>query len=229
MEASSSKVCKSSRKRRSYTHACQDVNFWYPSRPQVQVLRNLWYVTPLSRPLRSIFDAVRSLEVRPGQYAAVVGHSGSGKSTLVGLIERFYDPTSGSVLLDGQDIRSLNVVDYRNQLAIVSQEPVLYDGTIRSNIEMGLTVGASASQELVEEAAKKANIHDFIMSLPDQYDTLVGSKGTQLSGGQRQSWSTLLCTDVGLSTDRTRRMLSRSSVDQEPESAHLGRSHQRAR
>ncbi|SCV74374.1 BQ2448_6806 [Microbotryum intermedium] len=147
----------------------QDVHFRYPTRPHVRVLRGL------------------DLEVKPGQFVAIVGPSGCGKSTLIQLVERFYDPLAGHVMVDGQDISRLNVNSYRDHVALVSQEPTLYAGTVKFNITLGATVPADqVSQEDVERACKDANIHDFVTSLPDGYATEVGGKGTQLSGGQKQ-------------------------------------------
>lgn len=168
-----------------------NVYFRYPTRPDIPVLKGL------------------NLSVYKGQYIALVGASGCGKSTTIGLIERFYQPLSGSVLLDGKDIASLNLKEYRNQISLVQQEPTLYSGSIRENILFGLKVsfgdedieenknesemislahGRSAEEldRRMIEAARKANIHDFVMSLPEGYDTSVGSKGAMLSGGQKQ-------------------------------------------
>ncbi|ORY49292.1 P-loop containing nucleoside triphosphate hydrolase protein [Leucosporidium creatinivorum] len=147
----------------------KDVHFRYPTRPHVRVLRGL------------------DLEVLPGQFVAIVGPSGCGKSTLIQLVERFYDPLSGEVQVDGQDISELNVQGYRKQVSLVSQEPTLYAGSVRFNITLGATIPEDqVTQEQIEQACRNANIHDFVMSLPDGYDTEVGGKGTQLSGGQKQ-------------------------------------------
>jgi len=104
--------------------------------------------------------------------------SGQGKSSVVSLLERFYDPTSGSIELDGVNLKELNVEWLRDQLGLVGQEPVLFDTTIAENIRLGLP---EATQEDVENAAKVANAHEFIVSFPDGYDTLVGIGGTQVS------------------------------------------------
>ncbi|KAF8546860.1 P-loop containing nucleoside triphosphate hydrolase protein [Imleria badia] len=147
----------------------ENVHFRYPTRSGVRVLRDL------------------SLKVEPGTYVALVGASGCGKSTVVQLIERFYDPLSGQILLDGQPINEFNVQEYRKQIALVSQEPTLYAGTVRFNILLGATKPESeVTQEEIEAACRDANILDFIRSLPDGFDTQVGSKGSQLSGGQKQ-------------------------------------------
>jgi len=147
----------------------EDVHFRYPTRPGVRVLRNL------------------NLVVEPGTYVALVGASGCGKSTVIQLIERFYDPLAGRVVIDGQDISTLNVQEYRKQLALVSQEPTLYAGTIRFNILLGATKPEEeVTQEELEGACRDANILEFIESLPQGFDTDVGGKGSQLSGGQKQ-------------------------------------------
>ncbi|KII86803.1 hypothetical protein PLICRDRAFT_43464 [Plicaturopsis crispa FD-325 SS-3] len=147
----------------------ENIHFRYPARPDVHVLRGL------------------SLVAEPGTYIALVGASGSGKSTVIQLIERFYDPVAGQVYLDEERITDLNIQEYRKQLALVSQEPTLYSGTIRFNILLGAVKPASeVSQEEIEDACRNANILDFIQSLPDGFDTDVGGKGSQLSGGQKQ-------------------------------------------
>jgi ATP-binding cassette subfamily B protein len=124
-----------------------------------------------------------NLTVEPGQMIGLVGPSGSGKSTLVQLISRFYDVKDGSVKIDGHDIRDLNLKDLRSHISVVPQEPYLFHGTIRENIAYGRP---DASFEDVLMAAKSANTHEFIMKMPDGYDTHVGERGTKLSGGQRQ-------------------------------------------
>lgn len=125
------------------------------------------------------------LKIRAGQYVALVGSSGCGKTTTISMIERFYDPLIGQVLVDGKDIRSLDVKTYRSHIALVSQEPRLYQGTIKDNIL--LSVGATpVSDGALEQACRDANIYDFIMSLPDGFETNVGSKAVMLSGGQKQ-------------------------------------------
>jgi ATP-binding cassette subfamily B (MDR/TAP) protein 1 len=114
-----------------------------------------------------------------------VGPSGCGKSTTIALLERFYDPIVGGVYVDGKEISSLNINDYRSYLALVSQEPTLYQGTIRENIVLGST-SENVSDAAIEHACREANIYDFIQSLPDGFSTIVGSKGSMLSGGQKQ-------------------------------------------
>ena len=110
-------------------------------------------------------------------------HSGHGKSTTIQLIERFYDPTSGTVELDGVDLREINVPWLREQFGLVSQEPVLFDISIKENIRLAYP---DATMDEIEDAAKQANAYDFIVSFPDQWDTQVGEGGTQVSGGQKQ-------------------------------------------
>jgi len=124
------------------------------------------------------------LSASKGEVVALVGPSGSGKSTLVDLIPRFYEPTSGRILLDGIDIRDIKLPVLRSLTGIVSQETVLFHDTVRSNIAYGAT--NRYTQDQIEAAAKAANAHSFIMELPRGYDTLLGERGTRLSGGQRQ-------------------------------------------
>lgn len=142
-----------------------NVAFHYPTRPDVEVLKGV------------------SFEVKPGQQVAIVGPSGSGKSTITSLILRFYAPNGGQILFDGKPAADIDLSALRDHLAIVPQEVLLFGGTIRDNIAYGRP-GASESD--IQEAARQANAHDFIMEFPDGYDTLVGERGVQLSGGQRQ-------------------------------------------
>jgi len=114
---------------------------------------------------------------------ALVGSSGAGKSTITALLLRFYDPTSGSIRIDGQDIRDYNLTELRGNMAIVPQEVLLFGGTIRENIEYGKP---GAGEEEIIEAARQANALEFIERFPDKLDTMVGERGIQLSGGQRQ-------------------------------------------
>lgn len=141
------------------------VSFSYPSRPGAPVLKQV------------------SFTVASGERIALVGPSGAGKSTLVSLLLRFFEPTKGSVLLDGQDIRSYPLDWVRRQMAVVPQEVLLFGGTIRDNIAYG---NPAASEEEIRHAAARANAHDFIAKMPEGYDTLAGERGTRLSGGQRQ-------------------------------------------
>jgi len=124
-----------------------------------------------------------SLDIRAGEILALVGPSGAGKSTILNLIPRFYDPTGGSIRIDGHDIRSITQDSLRAQLAIVPQETILFGGAIRENILYGRL---DASEADMIAAATAANAHDFIMGFPKQYETVVGERGTRLSGGQRQ-------------------------------------------
>jgi subfamily B ATP-binding cassette protein MsbA len=124
-----------------------------------------------------------SFTVKPGKTLALVGPSGSGKSTLANLIPRFYDPTSGRILIDGIDIRDVKLESLRSQIGMVLQETFLFNMTIRENISYGRS---DATQHEIEEAARAAHAHEFIMELPNDYDTLVGERGVRLSGGQRQ-------------------------------------------
>ncbi|XP_038031212.2 ATP-binding cassette sub-family B member 5 isoform X3 [Anas platyrhynchos] len=145
----------------------RNINFVYPTRPEVQVLQGL------------------TLKVNKGQTLALVGSSGCGKSTSIQLLERFYDPAEGQVLADGFDTKSLHLQWLRSKLGLVSQEPILFDCSIAENIQYGDN-SRVVSQEEIEAAAKAANIHAFIEKLPEKYNTRVGEKGTQLSGGQKQ-------------------------------------------
>jgi ABC-type multidrug transport system fused ATPase/permease subunit len=141
----------------------EDVNFSYAGREDT--LTNL------------------SFEARPGQVIAVVGPTGAGKSTLVSLLPRFYDVEAGRVLLDGRDVRGLTLQSLREQVSIVLQEPLLFSGTIAENIRYGRL---DATDDAVMEAARAANAHDFIVNLPNGYDTELGERGAKLSGGERQ-------------------------------------------
>lgn len=124
-----------------------------------------------------------SIEIPAGKSVALVGPSGGGKTTICSLLPRFYDVTDGRVTVDGQDVRSLTLKSLRSQIGVVQQDVYLFSGSIRDNIAYGKP---DATEEEIIEAAKCANIHDFIMELPDQYDTFVGERGARLSGGQKQ-------------------------------------------
>jgi len=127
-----------------------------------------------------------NLTVKAGQLVALVGSTGSGKTTLANLLPRFYDPQSGAVRIGGTDIREVSVRELRNQIAIVTQETVLFHDTIRGNIAVGRP---SATNAEIEDAARSAKAHDFIAQRPETYDAIVGEKGVLLSGGQKQRLS----------------------------------------
>ncbi|MBL7983020.1 MAG: ATP-binding cassette domain-containing protein [Flavobacteriales bacterium] len=145
--------------------AFQHVSFHYASRPDMPVLRDVTFTA------------------EPGQRIALVGPSGAGKSTIASIVLRFHDPVNGTVLIDGKDARDYPLTALRDRMAIVPQEVLLFGGTIRENIAYGKP---NATQQEVEEAARKANAHSFISSFPEGYGTVVGERGVQLSGGQRQ-------------------------------------------
>lgn len=152
----------------------ENVRHIYPSRPDVVVLDDF------------------SLNIPAGKTTALVGASGSGKSSIIALLERFYSPLSGTIYLDGHDIRTLNLRSYRQAISLVEQEPTLSDTTIFDNIRQGLAGSAleheskERQEELVIEAAKKAFVHDFIIGLAEGYQSRVGERGARLSGGQKQ-------------------------------------------
>ena len=141
-------------------------------------LRDVWFGYGSEPVLRGL-----SLRVPAGTTVALVGESGSGKTTTVDLLQRFHDPQQGVVLVDGHDLRDVRLADWRARTAVVSQQSFLFNTTIRANIECGRP---GATQAQIEAAAKAANIHDFIVSLPQGYDTVVGDRGGNLSGGQQQ-------------------------------------------
>ncbi|KAK5581953.1 hypothetical protein RB653_003534 [Dictyostelium firmibasis] len=143
----------------------KDIEFSYPTRPNNNVLKGL------------------NLKLKKGTITALVGPSGGGKSTVIAMIERFYDPNSGSITFDGVDIKELDPVWYRGIIGYVSQEPVLFAGSIKDNITFG---NDSASMDEIISAAEKANAHSFIEEFENGYDTIVGERGVRLSGGQKQ-------------------------------------------
>ncbi|KAH6826593.1 P-glycoprotein 11 [Perilla frutescens var. hirtella] len=143
------------------------VSFKYPTRPDVQIFKDL------------------SLTIRAGQTVALVGESGSGKSTVISLLQRFYDPDSGQITVDGVDIKNFQLKWLRQQMGLVSQEPVLFNDTIRANIAYGKQEG-NATEAEIKAAAEQANADKFISGLQQGYDTVVGERGVQLSGGQKQ-------------------------------------------
>ncbi|PLB48611.1 ATP-binding cassette multidrug transport protein [Aspergillus steynii IBT 23096] len=144
----------------------QDVGFRYPTRPNRAVLKNV------------------DVEIHPGQMVAFVGPSGHGKSSLISLIERYYNPSTGSIRFDGSDIANMSLASYRSHLSLVQQEPVLYQGTIRENIALGLE--SEATDDQIDHACRQANVFDFVSSLPEGLSTVCGSRGSLFSGGQRQ-------------------------------------------
>ncbi|KAB5580411.1 ABC multidrug transporter SitT [Coniochaeta sp. 2T2.1] len=145
------------------------VHFSYPARPDAEVLHGL------------------TLDIKPGQFCALVGPSGAGKSTIISLVERLYTPSSGSILIDGVDVTKSRSVSFRDDIALVPQENVLFEGTVAFNIGLGARPGPQeATMDQIHEACKLANIHDVILALPQGYDTPCGLNGNQFSGGQKQ-------------------------------------------
>ncbi|MEW6652737.1 MAG: ATP-binding cassette domain-containing protein, partial [Bacteroidota bacterium] len=132
-----------------------------------------------------ILDSI-NIKVEKGNILAIVGSSGAGKTTMVDLIPRFYDPTNGKILIDGIDFKDVRVEDLRKLLGIVTQETILFNETVKSNISYGIE---NCTEENIIAAAKAANAHNFIVDLPNGYNTIIGEKGTKLSGGQRQRLS----------------------------------------
>lgn len=132
-----------------------------------------------------ILDSL-NIKVEKGNVLAIVGSSGAGKTTMVDLIPRFFDPTSGKIIIDGIDFKDVKVEDLRKLMGIVTQETILFNETVRSNISYGIE---NCTDEKIIAAAKAANAHNFIIELPNGYDTIIGEKGTKLSGGQRQRLS----------------------------------------
>ncbi|KAI9478248.1 MAG: P-loop containing nucleoside triphosphate hydrolase protein [Benjaminiella poitrasii] len=146
---------------------------------------NIKFVYP-ARPETVIFDGQFNLNGRPGQTIALVGPSGCGKSTAIGLLQRWYDPANGKVSIDQKDVKSYSVDNLRSHMAVVGQEPILFDMSIEENIKLGVIDETKINREDIENAARAANIHSFIVELPQGYNTRVGFKGSQLSGGQKQ-------------------------------------------
>ena len=143
----------------------KDIHFSYPTRPEAKILKGL------------------NLKIPAGKTLALVGSSGGGKSTVISLLQKFYMPESGHITLDGHRIDELDLGWFREQMALVSQEPILFTSTIKENIRLGRL---NATDAEIEEAAKNANAHNFIMNASKKYETLVGERGSQLSGGQKQ-------------------------------------------
>lgn len=152
----------------------RNVWFSYPTRPDVVVLKGL------------------NLQVRKGEVAAIVGSSGSGKTTVVSLIERFYRAQSGDVRYNGRSIDQLDLASYRSEMSLVAQEPCLFSGSVRENIMLGvgrhgqIDDDEMSNEERMHAAARAAGIHDFVVSLPEGYETDIGTAGVALSGGQKQ-------------------------------------------
>lgn len=172
----------------------QNVSFRYSTRPDVQIFRDLCLSIPSGKVLaivRPNFNRcmyisffLSHLSVICLQTVALVGESGSGKSTVISLLERFYNPDSGHILLDGMEIQKFKLSWLRQQMGLVNQEPALFNETIRANIAYGKQ-GEAAEEEIIA-ATRAANAHNFISALPQGYDTSVGERGLQLSGGQKQ-------------------------------------------
>lgn len=147
--------------------SCEEVGFAYPLRPKLQVLKDI------------------SVGIPSGKMVAFVGASGCGKSTMIALLQRFYDPTSGRITSDDQDIKTRDRRTYRHDIALVQQEPVLYQGSIRENIALGIE-DTDPTDVQIEDACRQANVWDFVSSLPEGLGTPCGNQGLSLSGGQRQ-------------------------------------------
>ncbi|KAL7622964.1 hypothetical protein AAE478_006643 [Parahypoxylon ruwenzoriense] len=148
--------------------AFRDVHFAYPTRPEQPILKGI------------------SFTIQPGQFVGLVGPSGAGKSTIMGLIQRMYSPSAGSVEVNGLDIGLRQDTDFRGNISVVPQDNALFNGSVKFNVGLGARPGHEASDAEIEEACRTANIHDTIMSLPQGYDTECGPNGSRLSGGQRQ-------------------------------------------
>ncbi|KAK3353928.1 mating factor A secretion protein STE6-like protein [Lasiosphaeria hispida] len=149
----------------------QDVRFSYPARPDAEVLKGL------------------NIDIKPGTFVALVGPSGAGKSTIISLVERLYKPQSGAILIDGVDVTKSRDVAFRDSIALVPQESMLFEGSIEFNIGLGARPGHDVSPEEIVEACKLANIHDVIVALPEGYKTMCGTNGARFSGGQKQRLS----------------------------------------
>jgi ATP-binding cassette, subfamily B, multidrug efflux pump len=162
---------------------------------------------------RTVLDSV-TLDVQPGQVIALLGATGSGKSTITNLIPRFYDPTCGRILIDDHDIRQVTLQSLRSQIGIVLQETTLFIGTIEENIAFGRT---DASHDEVIEAARAAQAHDFIISMPEGYETIVGERGVTLSGGQKQR----IALARALLTDPRILILDDATASVDTETEHL--------
>ncbi|CAG7979770.1 unnamed protein product [Penicillium salamii] len=160
----------------------EKLEFSYPLRQHIPVLRGVNLEIPWFKLLKVV------LKIKKGQFVAFVGASGCGKSTMISMLERLYDPVAGHIKIGSTNLDSMNPWLYRNEVALVQQEPTLYPGSIRENISMGAptTENSTVSSDEIEAACRAANAWDFILSLPEGLDTLCGTNGVQLSGGQRQ-------------------------------------------
>ncbi|EEQ28875.1 multidrug resistance protein 1 [Microsporum canis CBS 113480] len=156
------------RNHRTLAVDCRALDFAYPSRPRSNIISGI------------------NIKIPPGKFVAFVGSSGCGKSTMINLLCRFYDPTSGLITVNNQAIHEIKPQDHRQRLALVQQEPILYQGSIRENVAMGLVESKEATESQIEQACKDANIYEFVLSLPDGLGSEVGTRGSKLSGGQRQ-------------------------------------------
>lgn len=171
-------------------------NIHEPNEPQTAVFEHQITFENISFAYQADRDVLRDIQltIAKGQTVALVGQSGSGKTTLTDLLPRFYDPTQGAVTIDGVDIRRFSTYDLRALMGIVSQEPILFNDTIYNNITFGVDLSSPAPngmswQSAVEQAAKVANAHEFIMQTENGYETVIGDRGTRLSGGQKQRLS----------------------------------------
>ena len=168
LEAAGESVLKAHGGNRGSTITFRNVGFSYPARPHVPILQDM------------------SFTIQSGQFCGLVGPSGAGKSTIMSLVQRMYTPSSGTVEIDGADICAREGTDFRDDIAVVPQDCALFEGTIAFNVGLGARHNREASDAEIQEACKLANIHETIMSLPDQYQTECGPNGSRLSGGQRQ-------------------------------------------
>ncbi|KAA8643827.1 hypothetical protein EYZ11_008917 [Aspergillus tanneri] len=171
LEATAQKTSSSISGSHASSVQLRDVHFSYPARQDIKVLNGL------------------NVDIKPGKFCALVGPSGAGKSTIISLVERLYTPQSGSILVDGVDVTAQRDVSFRDTIALVPQESVLFEGSVAFNVGLGAKPGQEATMAEIEEACKLANIHDVIQALPDGYETLCGPNGSQFSGGQKQRLS----------------------------------------
>jgi ATP-binding cassette, subfamily B (MDR/TAP), member 1 len=146
----------------------KEVHYTYPARPEAPVLANV------------------NLTVEPGELVAFVGRSGAGKSSVIALLERFFDPTIGNVYFNGEDIRNIPIGEHRARISLVEQDPELFPGSIKYNISLGARPGHQVALEKVIEVCQQIGFHEFVMTLPEGYNTECGNSGSKLSGGQRQ-------------------------------------------